>query len=369
MASRPTVSVYSAENAEKVGSVPLPGVLTAPIRSDLVLDVHSKIAKNKRQPYAVKYDAGMEHSAVSWGTGRAVARIPRVSGGGTSRSGQAAFGNMCRKGRMFAPTVTWRKWHTKVNLNQRRYALTSALAATAIPALVMARGHRISEVPEIPLVVSSGAQDISKTKDAVALLKKLGAHEDVEKAKNSKNKRAGKGKMRGRKFRQRKGPLVIYESGSCAQAFRNIKGVELAQVDRLNLLDLAPGGHLGRFVVWTQAAFEKLDALYGTATTKATLKSNYQLPRPLLTVADISRVINSDEVQSVVRPVKEGTARAVRKRNPLKNFGALVKLNPYASVVRRAEIKAQRAASSKKSKRTLAQRNAGKAFYAKLIAE
>ena len=37
--------------------------------------------------------------------GRAVARIPRVSGGGTHRAGQAAFGNMCRSGRMFAPSM------------------------------------------------------------------------------------------------------------------------------------------------------------------------------------------------------------------------------------------------------------------------
>ena len=52
-------------------------------------------------------------------TGRAVARIPRVSGGGTHRAGQAAFGNMCRSGRMFAPTKTWRKWHVKINQNQK----------------------------------------------------------------------------------------------------------------------------------------------------------------------------------------------------------------------------------------------------------
>ena len=51
--------------------------------------------------------------------GRAVARIPRVSGGGTHRAGQAAFGNQCRSGRMFAPTKVWRKWHQKINLNQK----------------------------------------------------------------------------------------------------------------------------------------------------------------------------------------------------------------------------------------------------------
>ena len=61
--------------------------------------------------------AGHQTSAESWGTGRAVARIPRVGGSGTHRAGQAAFGNMCRGGRMFAPTKTWRKWHVKVNQN------------------------------------------------------------------------------------------------------------------------------------------------------------------------------------------------------------------------------------------------------------
>ena len=107
------------------------------------------MAKNKRQPYAVSEKAGHQTSAESWGTGkqinlqsalahiggltwfvppgRAVARIPRVSGGGTHRAGQAAFGNMCRSGRMFAPTKVWRKWHQKINLGQK-YALETETA-------------------------------------------------------------------------------------------------------------------------------------------------------------------------------------------------------------------------------------------------
>ncbi len=46
------------------------------------------MAKNKRQPYAVSEKAGHQTSAESWGTGRAVARIPRVGCSGTHRSGQ-----------------------------------------------------------------------------------------------------------------------------------------------------------------------------------------------------------------------------------------------------------------------------------------
>lgn len=86
------------------------------------------------------FSLGHQTSAESWGTGRAVARIPRVRGGGTHRSGQGAYGNMCRGGRMFAPTKIWRRWQRKINVNQKRYALCSAIAASGIPALVMSKG-------------------------------------------------------------------------------------------------------------------------------------------------------------------------------------------------------------------------------------
>ena len=117
MTSRPTVSVYDAESDKVDGSSTMPVVFSAPIRDDLVTFCHSNMALNRRQAHGVYHLAGHEHSAESWGTGRAVARIPRISGSGTHRSGQGAFGNMCRKGRMFAPLKIWRKWHRKINLN------------------------------------------------------------------------------------------------------------------------------------------------------------------------------------------------------------------------------------------------------------
>ena len=80
----------------------------------------------------------MQHSAESWGTGRAVARIPRVGGSGTHRSGQAAFGNMCRKGRMAHPIKTWRRWHRRVNIKQKRHAAASAVAEILIVVEIIA---------------------------------------------------------------------------------------------------------------------------------------------------------------------------------------------------------------------------------------
>jgi len=367
MAYRPLVQVFSPEKEnEVVKSVPLPSVFLAPIRSDVVHYVHLNLAKNHRQPYAVSVKAGHQTSAESWGTGRAVARIPRVGGGGTHRSGQGAFGNMCRGGRMFAPNKIWRRWHRKVNITQKRYAVASALAATALPSLVLARGHRISAVPEVPLVVADGAESITKTSAAVALLKRVGAYADVEKVKDSRKVRSGKGKWRNRRFVQRRGPLVVYAKDSgITRAFRNIPGVELAEVSRLNLLQLAPGGHLGRFVIWTQSAFESLDKIYGTFRKASETKKNYHLPRPLLTNSDIARVINSDEIQSVVNPVKSAPSHVEHKKNPLRNLNVMLRLNPYAKTLRRRELLAQENRQKNKQAVLEAKRKAKKTPEAK----
>lgn len=328
--ARPVVSIYQFDSpSEKTSTVPMPVVLTSPLRPDLVHYIHTNISKNKRQAHAVKLKAGYETAAESWGTGRAVARIPRVPGGGTHRAGQAAFGNMCRGGGMFAPKTPWRRWHRRVNVTQKRHAVACALAASVLPPLVMARGHRIGEVSELPLVVSNGAESLQKTKQALSMLKKLGCGEELEKVITSKKIRAGKGKMRNRRYSMRKGPLVIYgEDNGIVRATRNIPGVETACVDRLNLLQLAPGGHCGRFVIWTENAFAKLSKIYGTLKSGAPAKKGYTLPRAAMENADVSRIINSNEVQSVLRPKRERPKRFGVKKNPLKNKMLMARLNP-----------------------------------------
>merc|ERR1719217_945586 len=332
MAARPVVSVFSAtEDSKTVGTLPLPDVLVSPIRQDIVHRVHTNMNKNKRQSYGVNMKAGMQQSAISWGTGRAVSRIPRICGGGTHRSGQGAFGNQCRGGRMFNPTKTWRRWHRKVNTTQKRHAMVSALAASALPPLVMARGHRINDVTELPLVVSDGAEGIQKTKQALELLENLGCGAELTKVNASKKLRSGKGKMRDRKYTMRRGPLVIYaEDNGVTRALRNLPGVETANVTRMNLLQLAPGGSFGRFCIWTESAFKKLGELYGSYKNGSELKKGYHLPRAFMTNADVARIINSDEIQSVVDPAKTAPKKFSKKLNPLKNKKAMMKLNPAA---------------------------------------
>merc|ERR1712076_84898 len=335
MAARPLVSVYN-EQGEASGQITLPAVFKAPIRPDVVSFIHHEVAKNHRQPYCVNRDAGHQTSAESWGTGRAVARIPRVRGGGTHRSGQGAFGNMCRGGHMFAPTKVYRRWHRHVNTQQKRYAICSAIAATGVPALVMAKGHHIEGIPEVPLVVSDKVQSYTKTKEAYILLKRTKAYNDVDQVCKTKRMRAGKGKMRNRRRVMKKGPLVIYDKDlGLTRAFRNLPGVETISVDKLNILKLAPGGHVGRFCIWTESAFKKLDAIYGTWRKNSTEKKSWNLPQPKMAVTDLSKLLKSEEIRKVLRAPNRKIHRAVFKMNPLKNVKAMLQLNPYEAVAKR----------------------------------
>jgi len=134
-------------------------------------------------------------------------------------------------------------------------------------------------------------------------------------SRDSKKIHCGVGKMRNRRYTQRRGPLICYDvSEGLDKAFRNLPGVELTLVDNLSLLDLAPGGHLGRFlpslciiiinnifltlsiltlrfIIWTKGAFEKLDSLFGTYDEGAKFKSGFNLPRSFMTNADLTRIM------------------------------------------------------------------------------
>lgn len=341
MSARQVVRIFDSKAPNKItGEMQIPEVFLAPVRNDLVNTVFANLNKNRRQPYAVHNKAGMEYNAESWHPGRAVARVPRVSGSGTHRSGQGAFANFCRGGRMFNPTTVWRRWHRKVNLTQRRHAVASAIAASAVPSLVLARGHRINQVPEIPLVVDS--LQVSTTKELLKILSMLGCGEELRTILETRKIRPGKGKTRNRKWKVKKGPLIIYEDKSInvVKAARNIPGVEVCNVNRLNLLQLCPGGHLGRFIIWTKDAFEKLNSIFGNRTNPGVEKKGYILERPILTNANIARIINSDDIQSVVKKIVHNKVlHDKQKKNPLTNKTKMNFLNPYAKELKEANRK------------------------------
>lgn len=233
---------------------------------------------------------------------------------------------------MFAPTKVWRKWHRKINKNQKRYAVCSAIAASAVPALVMARGHRCEEVPEIPIVIENDFQKPRKTKVVMNTLRSLKLSKELRRCKK-RYMRPGKGKFRNRRWKNRTGPLIVFaKDNGIGAAARNIRGVDLCSVYHLNLLKLAPGGHVGRLIIWTEAAIECLTTLYGSQKEGSVMKvrrngGKYHMPRPMMKNSDLQRIILSPEVQGVLRPTRRGTI-GKRKRNPLKVPDLMAELNP-----------------------------------------
>lgn len=114
---------------------------------------------------------------------------------------------------------------------------------------------------------------------------------------------------------------------------RNIPGVDTVHVQRLNIRLLAPGGQLGRLTVFTQGALSKLGAEFGSVNG-CSVRKNYRLKREMITNPDIAAIINSDEIQSVLRDKQKNVVLHPRqKKNPLKNKDLMSKLNPYQSTI------------------------------------
>merc|ERR1711881_806751 len=137
-----------------------------------------------------------------------------------------------------------------------------------------------------------------------------------------------------------------------------IPGVDCIQVDALNLLKLAPGGHVGRFCIWTEAAFRKLDGLFGTWRKPSSSKKGWNLPQPKMANTDLSKLLKSEEIRKVLRAPNRKVKKAVVKTNPLKNIRTMLQLNPYAAVQKKnAELGAAKAV---RAKAAFAAKKAGK---------
>merc|ERR1712158_3656 len=191
---------------------------------------------------------------------------------------------------------------------------------------------------------------MGKTKEAYILLKRTKAYNDVDQVCKTKRMRAGKGKMRNRRRIMKRGPLVIYDQDQgLTRAFRNLPGVETLSVDNLNILKLAPGGHVGRFCIWTESAFKKLDSLYGTWRKASSEKKSWNLPQPKMAVTDLSKLLKSEEIRKVLRAPDRKVSKAVLKMNPLTNVKAMLQLNPYEAVAKRSATLVSKSRAAKKS--------------------
>ncbi len=234
----------------------LPPIFASEVRPDLIRRAVDAFQANRRQPYGPKRLSGMRHAVSWWGKGRGVSRVPRLK---DSRRAAQAPGTV--GGRRAHPPRPERDWTKKLNKKERRLARASALAATVDSVLVTGRGHRFLEQLSLPVVLDGEVENLRTTKEAVRVLENLGMAEDVARA-SLKKVRAGRGKMRGRRYRRKKGPLVVI-SKDCPgfKAFRNLPGIDIVDPSGLNAEILAPGGTPGRLTIFSQNALQQVGRL------------------------------------------------------------------------------------------------------------
>lgn len=253
-------------DGKQTAEIELPAVFSTPYRPDVIRRAVLAQQSARRQPYGTDTLAGLRSSAHYHGSrhyrfammNKEMSRIPRIHGKVGYLAWRARVAPQAVKGRRAHPPKPEKIWAQKINQTEKELAIKSALAAAASPQLLRARGH----TTDAPIIFVDGFEDIKQTKKVAGLLGKIAAGELARAAK--KKVRAGRGKMRGRKYKRKKGPLVIVSKDCPAlRASRNIQGVDATHVGNLNAELLAPGAQAGRLIVTTKPALDGLRKRFG----------------------------------------------------------------------------------------------------------
>lgn len=233
--------------------IDLPKIFDTPYRPDIIKKSFEVIRSNQRQPYGSDPLAGTRHAVASVGKGRGMSRVPRLTQGQAAALAPCVVG-----GRRAHPPKVERNWKEKMNKKENQLARNSALAATADTEVVKKRGHRFDDKITLPIIVDDDFEKIKKTKEVIEVLEKIGIYSDVLRSANGKHVRAGKGKMRGRRYRTPKSLLIVSTKETIEKSSDNLSGVDIAKPHQLNIEHLAPGGIAGRLTIITKSALTQL---------------------------------------------------------------------------------------------------------------
>jgi large subunit ribosomal protein L4e len=259
------LSVVDISN-KKIGEKDLPSQFSEEVREDLIKRAVLTIQSNRRQRYGASPEAGKRASAdlskrrrkYRGVYGYGISRVPRKI---LSRSGRrfnwvGAFAPGTVGGRRAHPPKSEKVWEKKINEKERKKAIRSAISATILKEVVEKRGHILPE--NYPFIVGKDVESLSKTKEVMDFLKKIGFEGELRRAMKRKV-RSGKGKSRGRKYVRKKSILVVVSKNSkVIGAARNIPGLDVVEVKNLNAEVLAPGANPGRATLWSEGAIDIL---------------------------------------------------------------------------------------------------------------
>lgn len=249
------------------GKKQLPPQFTEQVREDLIKRAVDALRANRRQQYGADPRAGKKSSAklsrrrrkFKGAYGHGISRVPRktLSRNGAHFNWAGAYAPGTVGGRRAFPPKPVKNWTQKINDKERKKSIRSALAATLNKELVTARGHQLPKT--YPFIASKEFEAITTSKELTQALRAHGFTPELERSAVKKI-RAGKGKMRGRKYVHKKGILIITTKDTkLLHAARNIPGTDVVEITQLNTELLAPGAKPGRLTIFTQAAIEHLE--------------------------------------------------------------------------------------------------------------
>ncbi|MBP1357448.1 MAG: 50S ribosomal protein L4 [Sulfolobus sp.] len=238
----------------KVEDIELPLFFSYPVRKDLIRRAFLSEFTKSLQPKGRDPMSGKRTTALSFGINLGLARVPRVKG-----SGEAALAPNTVGGRVTFPPVVEKRIKEEINEKEKRLAIISALSATTDINVAKNRGH-IFSAESLPIIVSDDLTKLIKSKEILGVLSALKVSDDIERVKEKKKIRAGKGKMRGRKYKRAKGLLIVIHEKNPVfiKAASNLPGVDVVTAQDLSVIHLAPGGHPGRLTIYTKSSIDVL---------------------------------------------------------------------------------------------------------------
>lgn len=253
-------------NGKKTSEMEMPSFFSEKIREDILAKVLE--VKKRKQPYGPSQYAGMKYSASGkikhlrhvWKTsyGKGMSRVPRkiMTRKGSQFNWVGASVPNTRGGRRaHPPRVEAMTPMKKINKKEMKIALRSALAATADEKTVKRKYSTLKDmsIKNLPFVVESKVVSL-KTKELLSTMEKILGKEVYNVALRNKELRAGRGKMRGRRYKSNAGMLLVVGKGENVKA----NAFDVKDSQTLGAVDLAKG-NMGRITVYTEEAIKNLD--------------------------------------------------------------------------------------------------------------
>jgi large subunit ribosomal protein L4e len=234
----------------KTSDIELPIQFVEPLRIDLIQRAVRALQFNRRQPYGHDLMAGKRQGyatsklrnsyRTTYGKGISRVRRKHLRSQGMQFTWVGAFVASAISGmKVFAPRAE-KNLIVKINNKERRKAIRSAIAASKYT------------------IIDTKIEALKKTSEIKKSMESNNLGKELERSK-IKKVRAGKGTRRGRKYKTKVGPLLIFSKVCPAMlAAENIQGIDVVIVNNLNAELLAPGGQPGRSTVWSSDAIKRL---------------------------------------------------------------------------------------------------------------